>query len=243
MQKKKKETEVAIELYLCRHGETDFNAMGLFQGQGVNASLNPTGETQARQLGNIFEHQLPKIDFGFVSPLLRAKETAELVQNTLSKDRQFPLVENILILEGSFGDAEGEFKEDFKRKNPEVYKQWRTHDNPEAKLTGGETQEEIWTRGLKFLDNVVHFVNTSEADILKNRTEKNKPSSPVRIAVFSHAAFTRCLLYRFGVKIDKIPNAQPLKFTYTPKEGWQFNGFLVSKQQEHVSEQEHTRNR
>lgn len=233
MQKKTEDVEVAIELYLCRHGETDFNAMDLFQGQGVNASLNQKGEMQARILGNMFEHELPKIDFGFSSPLFRAKETAEIVLDTVSNERKFPVVENLLILEGSFGEAEGEFKEEFKLKNPKVYQQWRTHDNPEAKLTGGETQKEIWTRGLHFLDNVVSFVRTSRAEILKNKAEKK---DPIKIAAFTHAAFTRCLLYRFGVKMDKVPNAQPLKFTYTPEEGWQFNGFLVSKQPEYVPE-------
>ena len=34
-------------LFLCRHGETDFNARSQIQGKKINAPLNTTGHRQA----------------------------------------------------------------------------------------------------------------------------------------------------------------------------------------------------
>ncbi|HYG15236.1 MAG TPA: histidine phosphatase family protein, partial [Bacteroidia bacterium] len=34
-------------IYLVRHGETEFNRMGIVQGSGVDSELNETGRKQA----------------------------------------------------------------------------------------------------------------------------------------------------------------------------------------------------
>ena len=39
-------------LYLCRHGETEYNAQSLLQGSGIDASLNALGRTQAASLAD-----------------------------------------------------------------------------------------------------------------------------------------------------------------------------------------------
>ena len=44
---------VIREIFLVRHGETDFNKAGIVQGRGVNSSINENGQLQAKKF---FEH-------------------------------------------------------------------------------------------------------------------------------------------------------------------------------------------
>ena len=63
-------------MYLARHGQTAYNLEGRFQGQQA-VPLDDVGRGQARELA---ERAVP---YGFValwcSPLLRARETADIV--------------------------------------------------------------------------------------------------------------------------------------------------------------------
>ncbi len=63
------------ELYLVRHGETDFNRKRIVQGRGVNASLNERGREQSRMFFAAYGH-LP-FEHVFVSSLDRSQQTAE----------------------------------------------------------------------------------------------------------------------------------------------------------------------
>ena len=67
-----------MKLYVLRHGETDYNKEGIFQGQN-NIDLNEEGIKQAqitaKSLENIY------FDKVYVSPLKRAIQTAKIVTN------------------------------------------------------------------------------------------------------------------------------------------------------------------
>lgn len=69
------------EIYLVRHGETEWNAQGRFQGC-LDSPLTPNGREQARQFGVL----LARVLNGYrgvtmhVSSLGRACETAEIVR-------------------------------------------------------------------------------------------------------------------------------------------------------------------
>ncbi|MCL2301402.1 MAG: histidine phosphatase family protein [Firmicutes bacterium] len=89
-------------LYL-RHGQTDWNVQGLFQGR-TDIPLNETGREQARaQAAALVGHQ-PPIEMIYASPLLRAKETAEIVQQALG---DVPMLFDERLVEQSFGSLEG----------------------------------------------------------------------------------------------------------------------------------------
>ncbi|WP_156289900.1 histidine phosphatase family protein [Oceanobacillus salinisoli] len=83
-----------------RHGETDWNAVGRLQGR-TDIPLNNKGRKQAKQCGAYLHKQ--KFDVVITSPLKRAKETAEIINDYL----QLPLIEMNEFIERSFGDAEG----------------------------------------------------------------------------------------------------------------------------------------
>ena len=61
-------------LLLVRHGETDWNRDGRWQGQS-DTPLNELGRRQARELAE----QLDGVDVVYSSDLARARETAEIL--------------------------------------------------------------------------------------------------------------------------------------------------------------------
>ena len=104
-----------MNLYVVRHGQTDWNIKGLLQGS-TDVPLNETGIQQAEQLSKTLED----IDFGLVlcSPLSRAIKTAEIVK----ADRNIPIIINEKLTERFHGDIEGTSPKDIK-------KYWDYHAN------------------------------------------------------------------------------------------------------------------
>lgn len=83
-----------------RHGQTDWNAAGLSQG-AVDVPLNETGRAQARAAAPVL---MGRGITGIVaSPLGRARETAEIVNQTLN----LPLSFEADLREVIFGTQEG----------------------------------------------------------------------------------------------------------------------------------------
>ena len=62
------------EFYVFRHGQTDMNLAGRWQGSGIDVPLNETGLQQARQLAE--ELRYSGIQAVISSPLKRAVQTA-----------------------------------------------------------------------------------------------------------------------------------------------------------------------
>ena len=87
-----------MKLYILRHGETDYNNQGRFQGQN-DISLNERGKKQAEETK--IKLKDIKFDKVFVSPLKRAIETAKIVVPDYNLE-----VDN-RIIERSFGKLEG----------------------------------------------------------------------------------------------------------------------------------------
>ena len=74
-------------LYVLRHGKTDWNEKHKLQGR-TDIPLNEEGRRMARAAG--LEYQDVHFDVCYASPLLRAKETAEL----LLEGRNIPYLED-----------------------------------------------------------------------------------------------------------------------------------------------------
>lgn len=69
---------------LIRHGETDANRNGVFQGQ-AGAGLNLKGREQARRLAERLVATDCRIDYLYTSDLQRAAETADIIGAYLNK--------------------------------------------------------------------------------------------------------------------------------------------------------------
>lgn len=88
------------KIYIARHGETDWNRAGKLQG-ATDVPLNEEGRKQAVACGAFFEQVAVKAIF--TSPLQRASETAEIINEQL----QVPLIKMDAFRERTFGLAEG----------------------------------------------------------------------------------------------------------------------------------------
>lgn len=86
--------------YFLRHGETDWNKQGLMQGH-TDIPLNDTGRAQAEAA--VAALSRVKIDRIVASPLVRAFETAEIVNRHL----KINIVSEDGIRERHFGSMEG----------------------------------------------------------------------------------------------------------------------------------------
>lgn len=89
-----------MSIYVIRHGQTDYNLINVYQGQ-TDIPLNEMGIRQAKETAQKFVNL--KIDEILVSPLSRARKTAEYISEVTGVE---PIVDNGLI-ERSFGDMEG----------------------------------------------------------------------------------------------------------------------------------------
>jgi broad specificity phosphatase PhoE len=76
------------ELWLVRHGETEWNRQGLYQGQ-VDIPLNETGLAQAHSAADRLAAAGVAFDALYASPLLRARQTAEVSAALLKIEMRF----------------------------------------------------------------------------------------------------------------------------------------------------------
>ena len=89
-----------MEIFVVRHGQTDYNVKHLFQGYS-DIPLNDIGMEQAKETARKFENI--RIDLILVSPLKRALQTAEYIKNVTKSQM---IIEDRLI-ERCFGNMEG----------------------------------------------------------------------------------------------------------------------------------------
>ncbi len=142
-----------VQLYLIRHGETDWNREARYQGQR-DIPLNETGRAQARRHGEILKSLLPQIaDYDFISsPLYRAIETMRLMRATLGLDPQdFRLVPEIAEL--SYGHWEGELAAELPAKDPEGVA-GKTADPYGWRPRGGESYGDLEVRVSRWLAGI-----------------------------------------------------------------------------------------
>ena len=94
-------TLARIPFWYLRHGETDWNAQGISQGN-VDIPLNPTGLAQARSAAQKLRNR--GIASIVASPLSRARVTAEMVGEALG----LPVTRDEGLREVAFGVQEGQ---------------------------------------------------------------------------------------------------------------------------------------
>lgn len=136
-----------MELYVIRHGKTDWNKECRFQG-AKDIDLNEEGREVAGRLGERLESV--HFDMIFSSPLSRAYETACLIRG----HRNIQIIKDQLIKEISFGSFEGlPFDDWMNTDHPRKY----FFDAPEkyAPPEGGETFEHAMERTKQFLKEVL----------------------------------------------------------------------------------------
>ena len=170
------------DFYIFRHGETDCNREGRWQGRGVNLPLNENGVAQAEAL----DSRLKNLGLEVIcsSPLERAQQTANIVAEKLGL--------KVLILdeltEGCLGVVEGMKKDDIKQLNPELWEEWYG-DNMimSTRWPGGESKLEMQQRMFKGFEKMIKM-----------------PQKIIGVA--SHSGSMRYFFLAFGYGPHKMPN-------------------------------------
>jgi len=138
------------QLTLIRHGVTQWNLTGQFQGH-TDIPLSPEGMEQARALAKHLRTSKHKVDYIYSSPLKRALETAQIVypERTIETDSRLKEL-NFGIFEGST-QAENE--------QHKAWDEW--HANPfERRAPGGESYADLMGRAAEWLETLPKDANS-----------------------------------------------------------------------------------
>jgi broad specificity phosphatase PhoE len=133
---------------LVRHGQTDWNSEGRYQGQS-NVPLNEIGRAQAVTLAR----QLMDSSFAAIysSDLQRAVETAEIIAAAL----HLPVMLEPRLREINQGEWEGQLVEVIRSRYAGLW-QARSIDPANLRPPGGETVLEVAGRVNTALDDIAH---------------------------------------------------------------------------------------
>jgi len=150
-----------LNIYLFRHGETDWNRNHRVQGH-IDIELNAKGEQQALELGEKLKQV--KLQALFSSDLKRAAKTAEIV-NTF---QGLEITHSELLREAFMGEAQGRTREEIiETFGAETWDAFRCLDwkNLDSSMPGGETRREQINRFLKFFDGFLGSEFEDQANI------------------------------------------------------------------------------
>ena len=127
-------------IYLTRHGQTDWNVQKKVMGR-CDEPLNEKGREQASQTKEL----LSSVNFDLIicSPLLRAKETAQIINS----ERNIEILFDDRIIERDFGEFEGLETKDF-----DFNGFWNYYKN--NKYDKAENIQEFFNRIYTFLDDI-----------------------------------------------------------------------------------------
>jgi probable phosphoglycerate mutase len=152
---------------LVRHGETEANLTGRWQGH-QDSPLTPAGEDQAMRLGA----RPPHVDVVYSSPAGRARSTAEAMVN----GTDHTITSHDGLMEMGFGEWEGSTVEQIRSRDREVFDNWRLNGMDIPRGHTGETFAGVRERMTAAIEG---FVETHTGD---------------RIGVVSHGGATRAYI-------------------------------------------------
>ncbi len=124
-------------LGLLRHGQTDWNINFLLQGV-TDIPMNQTGIEQVELAAKAIRAE--DWDVVLTSPLSRARQTAEIIA---SQHGYTEIIEQELLIERSFGEAEGLSHE-----------QWRAKYSNLDVIPGGESRTQLAERSRLLLETI-----------------------------------------------------------------------------------------
>ena len=134
------------EVILIRHGETEWNLSGRWQGH-ADSPLSNRGIEQAEALGKRMLNE--KLDCFYSSDLERARHTSRLVGGPSGWEAEF--MES--LRERDLGVIEGLTTDEMLEKYPQEYQSFR-NDGPEYQVPGGESFRQFYDRCSAALEDV-----------------------------------------------------------------------------------------
>jgi broad specificity phosphatase PhoE len=135
------------QIILVRHGQTPWNKDKIFRGSR-DIPLNDQGREEARLAGEWLKKET--IHASYTSPLSRSRDTAlAIAQHHNLEVLNLPGLSDLC-----YGDWESLPLIEVKVKYADLYHQWETAPNT-VRFPKGETLEEVRTRALAAVDDVV----------------------------------------------------------------------------------------
>ncbi|MCL2360551.1 MAG: DUF4173 domain-containing protein [Defluviitaleaceae bacterium] len=221
-----------MDLYIARHGETQFNVEGRMQGQGKDSPLTTRGRAQAQALGKTLEAIKRKgaFDAVYSSTAKRASDTAEIALGVK------PILDPRLV-EIGLGDMEGMQYQEGAEAFPETAASRQLSPVDYIPPPNGETLPDMVARVSSFLEDcTAHnkvFVLTHAYTMRVFHaciTEKNNNASisEVVTAIAQAPRFNNCDVAHFKFENDewRLVSVTPLELPTETKvqpvvEDWQ----------------------
>lgn len=186
-------------VYVFRHGQTDLNLSGVWQGSGVDAELNENGKRQVEMLSDKVKWLgLEKL---YSSPLLRAVQTANRIAQKSLTPMDIVIMQD--LREVHFGDCDGQRDEVVRIRygNEFVYNfLWATKETWNRAFANGECKHRVFHRVLECLKRAV----------------KEKENT---IGIVCHAGVISSLACGFGLKDVSYENCAILHLVYDTETG------------------------
>ncbi len=154
-------------IFLIRHGETNWNKEGRFQGQ-IDIPLNDNGKNQARKTSEY----LRNISFNkaFSSSMNRPYETAKII---LQNKNDIKIKKINSLVEISHGLWEGKLEAEIKVKWPNLLKNW--HEKPEEVIMPeGESIRDVSERSVEAFDKICLSQKNNDLTLLVAHDAVNK---------------------------------------------------------------------
>ena len=154
-------------LLLVRHGETDWNRDGRFQGQ-IDIPLNARGISQAKAaqgfLADVAIHR------AYTSTMARPRQTAEVI---LEAHPGVPLTSASGLVEIGHGLWEGCLEEEIASSWPDLLADWKRLPHT-VQMPEGETLQEVWDRSLASWQAIVRGLAQEETALVVAHDAVNK---------------------------------------------------------------------
>jgi broad specificity phosphatase PhoE len=154
-------------LLLVRHGETDWNREGRFQGQ-IDIPLNSQGIHQARAASDFLSSV--GIQRAYSSTMARPRQTAELI---LTGHPGVPLTTTPGLVEIGHGRWEGCLEEEIAAAWPELLADWKREPHT-VTMPDGETLQQVWDRSVATWHTIVSGLSPEETALVVAHDAVNK---------------------------------------------------------------------
>ncbi len=154
-------------IILVRHGETDWNRQGRFQGQ-IDIPLNKNGKAQAKAASNFLKSFA--LHKAFSSSLSRPKETAQIILS------EHPGVEISLkdnLKEIGHGKWEGKLESEIISEWPDLLKTWKVYPE-KVQMPEGENIKDVSSRSIIGWNEICKNLKNDETALVVAHDAVNK---------------------------------------------------------------------
>lgn len=152
-----------MKLYFIRHGKTQWNLEGRFQGAGGDSPLLPESYQQMVQVGQFLRGT--KFRHAYASPIKRARVTAQHVVRELHQ--RLPLTLLSRLEEFHLGELEGRTFQEVQERFPEELDAFRNHpDRYRTDRIGGETFTQVIDRMTPAIRQIVRDNPAADDNVL-----------------------------------------------------------------------------